>query len=174
MTLGFQQNNPTDLKKGTAWEGVIDSPNAFAAFSSMSYGIRAWLMDLHVKIARGLNTYEKYFAVFAPSSDNPGDYLSNILIQIGANSSDSIAIDKDSLVKLFKAVAHNEISPDDANITDDEINQGFSLFNDSVQGFVMDIVSTASTTAGSVWLPILGGILLLLCGSLYFIPKKQK
>lgn len=175
MTLGYSQNNPSNLIKGTPWEGVVDSDNDFAAFSSMPYGIRAWLMNLHAKIGEGYNTYRKYITVFAPPSQNDtATYLQHIE-NAGFNLDDSIALDTDSLKTFFKAQIKQEIAPDDLNVTDEDIDSGFSMFSDSIPGFVLGIIADASNAAGPAWLPIaIISFLLFLFLMYYFYQKKHK
>ena len=176
MSLGFDQNNPTNLTKGTAWEGLIPSENRFAAFSDMPYGIRAWLMNLHSKVIKGQNTYHDYIYVFAPPEDgnDTAVYLDNILAAGGWSANDHIDLSDVALQTLLRAQIKQEIGDDTNNVTDEDIKAGFDRFKTSVTGFVTDAVSTISVKTGKAFLPIVISFFVLILISIYFLFRKKR
>jgi len=168
MSLGLSQNNPGNLRVGNfTYDGEITSSNGFRAFSSMAYGIRAWIMNLHYQITvKGLNTYGAYLTAYAPVSDgNSADYPTNVCGS-DFNLTDTIATDPASLEKLFYDQATQEIGADEANsITDTDFQSGLTMFNTSVPGWVMD---TAEVLPSNYFLITVCVLFVLIIGYLAF------
>lgn len=75
---GIRNNNPLNIRKGSAWVGLADVQDdpAFCKFKTMQYGIRAAfkLMSNHITGFGGSrpprNTIAKLIRVWAPPSEN--------------------------------------------------------------------------------------------------------
>ena len=174
MSLGFKQNNPVNLKKGTSWDGVVASDNDFAAFSTMPFGIRAAIVNLYVHVLRGHNTYSSYISEFAPPSDNDtAAYLKHIE-DAGFVLSNPISFDRDDLELLLRAQMEQEIGPDDKQITQDQIDEGINFFKSSHSGVILDKIAPLAVKAGKYYLPILIGAIFLLLFFIRSIFKTKK
>lgn len=86
-TRGERNNNPGNLmfNQNINWQGQTGQDSGgYAVFDTPENGIRAMMIDLKNKIARGLNTLNLLIPVYAPPSDNPTQaYISNVAIWSG-------------------------------------------------------------------------------------------
>ncbi len=92
---GQKNRNPLNIKKGgkTDWQGTTGYDSyGHAIFSTVELGLRASLIDLKGKIARGVNTIQKIVNVWAEA--NTGAYAN----YVASNSK----IDKNAVIKFEK------------------------------------------------------------------------
>jgi len=87
--LADYNNNPGNLKppKGVKYEGQIGvDDRGFAIFENKSFGQRALVNDINIKINRGLDTPEKFIDRYAPAGEeNPEDARENYKIKLAAS-----------------------------------------------------------------------------------------
>lgn len=91
----IRNNNPFAIIQPVPdkWRGLKGSDNGFLIFESPVYGVRAGFINLvNGYLKKGLNTINKIFPVYAPSSDgnNPGAYAAAVSKFTGINSDDLI------------------------------------------------------------------------------------
>lgn len=86
--LADYNNNPGNLRppKGVKYEGQIGvDERGFAIFENKSFGQRALVNDINIKIDRGLDTPEKFIDRYAPASaENPEEARENYKIKLAA------------------------------------------------------------------------------------------
>ena len=86
--LADYNNNPGNLRppKGVKYEGQIGvDERGFAIFENKSFGQRALVNDINIKIDRGLDTPEKFIDRYAPASaENPEEGRENYKIKLAA------------------------------------------------------------------------------------------
>lgn len=86
--LADYNNNPGNLRppKGVKYEGQIGvDERGFAIFENKSFGQRALVNDINIKINRGLDTPEKFIDRYAPvSAENPEEGRENYKIKLAA------------------------------------------------------------------------------------------
>lgn len=86
--LADYNNNPGNLRppKGVKYEGQIGvDERGFAIFENKSFGQRALVNDINIKINRGLDTPEKFIDRYAPASaENPEEGRENYKIKLAA------------------------------------------------------------------------------------------
>ncbi len=94
-TRGERNNNPGNLmwNAGIAWQGQTGQDSGgYAIFDTPEDGLRAMMIDLKNKIARGLNTLATLIPVYAPPSDNPtATYISNVSAWSGIDPNQTLA-----------------------------------------------------------------------------------
>ena len=149
MSIGFSQNNPTNLKGNSeGWTGQLQSDNDFASFDTLEHGIRAWIVNLHYQsIVNGLGTYGEFLSSQTPIMDNnPSNYNSKV-VGNNFNLQDEIKTDPQSLWLLFQGVIKNEI-PEWSQISQSEFNTALSDFNDSLEGWVTGSIETIQGNTG--------------------------
>jgi hypothetical protein len=87
--LADYNNNPGNLKppKGVKYEGQIGvDDRGFAIFENKSFGQRALVNDINIKINRGLDTPEKFIDRYAPAGEeNSDDARENYKIKLAAS-----------------------------------------------------------------------------------------
>lgn len=87
--LADYNNNPGNLRppKGVKYEGQIGvDERGFAIFENKSFGQRALVNDINIKINRGLDTPEKFIDRYAPAGEeNPEDARENYKIKLAAS-----------------------------------------------------------------------------------------
>ena len=72
-TVAQWNNNPGNLRppKGVTYDGQVGvDDNGFAIFTEPSFGRKALIGDINIKLKRGLNTPNKFIDVYSPASDN--------------------------------------------------------------------------------------------------------
>ena len=86
--LADYNNNPGNLRppKGVKYEGQIGvDERGFAIFENKSFGQKALVNDINIKINRGLDTPEKFIDRYAPASaENPEEGRENYKIKLAA------------------------------------------------------------------------------------------
>lgn len=111
-TRGERNNNPGNIVKGPAWQGLaadqIDT--RFASFNDPSYGIRAMAVLLKNYSAQGYNTVRKIINRYAPSSENnTAAYISSVAYGIGKGADDVLNLNDPVLLqKLVTAIIRHE------------------------------------------------------------------
>lgn len=80
-TRGIRNNNPANLRRGSAWQGLVDKSlvpvllgtswdSAFCQFQNVQYGIRALIITLRTYVrTHGLHEISDIIRRFAPPSD---------------------------------------------------------------------------------------------------------
>lgn len=133
MSIGLRQNNPGNLRAGSfRYEGEVAPQNGFRTFSSMAYGIRAWLKNLmYQKNVRGLRTYRQYINAYAPPSENPTNYPGNV-VRDDFELDEEIKTDQYSLQTLFFNQAYAEIGNDADHISPADFAAGYNLYASGV------------------------------------------
>lgn len=172
MTIGYEQNNPGNLTKGgVVYDGEIASGNRFRAFSSLAYGIRAWIVNLmYKKNVRGINTYGAYLSAYAPVSDgNSPDYPAAV-VGNDFELNEIIKTDYNSVRTLFFNQVAQEIAPDDRMISDYDFNQAWALYTGSAAGMAYGLTNVLPGNYFMV------GLLVLVIASLvtlFIVANKQ-
>jgi hypothetical protein len=86
--LADYNNNPGNLRppKGVKYDGQIGvDERGFAIFENKSFGQRALINDINIKIDKGLNTPEKFIDRYAPAGgENPEEARENYKIKLAA------------------------------------------------------------------------------------------
>lgn len=85
---GIRNNNPGNIEKGDAWQGLAEDQSEderFAVFSEPVYGIRALAKTLLTYRNRyGIRTPEQIISRWAPSiENNTGAYVAHVASQAG-------------------------------------------------------------------------------------------
>ena len=143
--MSININNPGNIRplsKGL-WDGQASvSDKGFVIFKSMAYGIRASLKDLHSKITvDGLNTIRKIVTKYAPPTGTDGGndtqvYINTMCIKTGLKADAPIPISRAFLQGYLNAQYSIEDGSSSHLITQDDFDQAFALFNESVPGWV--------------------------------------
>jgi len=109
---GIRNNNPGNIEKGTAWNGMADAQpdERYITFKTPEYGIRA--------MARILRTYrEKYNLVavdqiinrWAPPHENPTvDYVDFVAGKVGVRPYDQLAFTDNQVADFIAAIIQFE------------------------------------------------------------------
>ena len=90
-TLAQWYNNPGNLRppKGVTYEGQVGvDERGFAIFEEPSFGRKALIGDINIKLKRGLNTPNKFIDVYTPAmgdNDEKGraNYKNNLASSVG-------------------------------------------------------------------------------------------
>ncbi len=110
---GIRNNNPGNIRKGEAWQGLAteQTDEAFCVFRSAEYGIRALVKVLLTYEKKyGLNTVRKIISRYAPESENDtGAYVSSVAGQLGVSPDEVIEVENRAvMLVLIKAVIRHE------------------------------------------------------------------
>lgn len=141
MPGGLADNNPCNLRVAKViWTGQIPSTDGFSNFSSLAYGIRAWIVNLRHQVnVNGLGTYQQYLSAYAPSSENSPTYPADVCGS-DFNPTDQIALDPTSLQTLFFNQMAHEISADDAaTVQPSDFQAALDLFTNSPTGVIYGV-----------------------------------
>ena len=140
ITSGYQNNNPGNLRAGPiSFVGEISPVNGFRAFSSLTYGIRAWIRNLYTQVTiRGNSTYQDYLTAYAPQSDNNDANYPALVCGTDFNLTDPIALDDSSIQTLFFDQIAQEIAPDNTLISPSDFAAGLQSFKASAPGVVLE------------------------------------
>ena len=118
-TLGYRNNNPGNLVKGSKpflGEVFPGTDKRFRQFQTMDYGYRAAMKVLVNFISSGYNTIEKIITRWAPPvENNTKAYINSVAIQTGIQPNFVITIDQaDYIKKIMAAISRHEngIEPD--------------------------------------------------------------
>lgn len=112
-TRGERNNNPGNIRKGPAWQGLAEDQSrdsAFAVFSAPEYGIRALGKLLQNYQSQGLNTVRSIINKYAPSSENDtGAYVNAVASQVGVGANDAVDLhDTATLTSMVNAIIKHE------------------------------------------------------------------
>lgn len=85
---GIKNNNPLNIRHSSSvkWQGEIVDANTkdgdFAKFSSLDYGIRAAIVNLHTYVTKdGINTIHSIINKWAPPTENDDASYENIVMK---------------------------------------------------------------------------------------------
>lgn len=148
LPLGLRNNNPGNLRTGSAWKGMIGSNAGFVVFSNLGYGLRALAIDLDTKIERGLNTIQKIISVYAPPvENNTAQYISLVVQQTGINQNAILSADATTIAKLMRAIVNVEIGMQYSSyVTNQDIAEGIQMAADRITPGDVAIVGTGVGT----------------------------
>lgn len=132
-TLGFQQNNPGNIKRGEPWAGLSPyQPNTtYATFIAPEFGIRviAYLMNKYAS-ENGLRTVRGLISKYAPKHENPTDtYIANVAKAIGVLPDISFDVNA-RMHQLVKAIIAQEIGYGTVPYDDRVIDEGIAMARD--------------------------------------------
>lgn len=110
---GIRNNNPGNIRKGEAWQGLAaeQTDEAFCVFRSAEYGIRALVKVLLTYEKKyGLNTVRKIISRYAPESENDtGAYVASVSGQLGVSPDEVIELgNRAVMLVLIKAIIRHE------------------------------------------------------------------
>jgi len=165
-SIGFTDNNPGNIRTGTfTYTGEIPSSNAFRNFSSMAYGIRAWIKNLMFqKNVRGRSTYYDYLHAYAPPSDGNSTLYPARVVGTDFGLYDDIATDYESVKTLFYNQARNEINAAEADsIPESTFMEAWQLYQGGTDATIYTITNSMPGNTAAV------GILVLFITGLLFI-----
>lgn len=112
LTRGERLNNPVNIEKGEAWQGLADAQpdNRFAAFISPEYGIRAFIKILRTyKDKYGLNTLSGIINRYAPATENAtANYIAFVSNRTGINPNVAFPFEPNTLFKIASAFINME------------------------------------------------------------------
>jgi len=166
MTTGYSLNNPTNIERGSfTYTGEIPNSGRFRAFSSMAYGIRAWIKNLMFqKNVRGRKTYFDYLSTFAPVGDGNSPLYPSRVVGADFGLYDDIRTDYDSVKTLFYNQARNEINAAEADsIPESTFAEAWQLYQGGTDATIYTITNSMPGNTAAV------GILVLFITGLLFI-----
>ncbi len=112
MTRGERNNNPGNIDKGPAWQGLAPTQpdSRFATFINAEYGIRALGKLLQTYESQGFNTIRKIISKYAPGSENDTDsYIAAVSKKTGIGPDVVISARNESvLLPLVDAIILHE------------------------------------------------------------------
>lgn len=125
-TRGERNNNPGNIRKGPAWQGLAadqSSDTAFAVFTTPEYGIRALGKLLQNYQSQGFNTVRAIINKYAPSTENnTGAYINAVASALHVSPDAPIDLhDPSTLTSLVNAIIQHENGRNvfaDSGITD--------------------------------------------------------
>lgn len=131
--LGLRNNNPGNLRYTASinWLGQTGSNKGFSTFKNISYGIRAWGMDLKHDIGKGANTIEKLIYQYAPPSENNTEsYINNVVRISGIGRKQILPANTTTLLRLARGFFSVELGESYAKqLTDRDILDGLKLIS---------------------------------------------
>ncbi len=112
-TRGERNNNPGNIRKGPAWQGLAADQSgdmAFAVFTTPEYGIRALGKLLQNYQSQGFNTVRAVINKYAPSNENnTGAYINAVASALHVAPDSPIDLnDPATLVALTNAIIQHE------------------------------------------------------------------
>lgn len=114
LPRGLRNNNPGNIRHGSAWQGLCDEQNdgSFCQFKTPEYGIRAMtkiLRDTYYH-KRGLNTVNEIIDRWAPPTENDTRaYQAAVAGALGVEVDWPIDLDKPmTLLGLLGAIIRHE------------------------------------------------------------------
>ena len=113
MTRGERNNNPGNIEKGSAWQGLAETQtdSRFAQFVSPEYGIRA-LAKVLLTYYRNyqLNTVRAIISRWAPTNENDtNSYINTVSRSMGVGPDQRLWLENENtLLKLASAIIHHE------------------------------------------------------------------
>lgn len=107
---GIRNNNPGNIERGAAWQGLAADQSGdarFAVFSAPEWGIRAMARIIRQYQARGLRTVRQIINTWAPPSENDtGAYVDAVARQLGVTP--DYIVNEAALPDLLAAIIHHE------------------------------------------------------------------
>ena len=109
---GIRNNNPGNVRLGTAWEGLVDQINgvadpAFCQFIDAEHGIRAINHILNSYAARGVVALHDIISTWAPASENDTEaYIAAVASSMGV--APTATITPDLRAQLIAAITMHE------------------------------------------------------------------
>lgn len=126
---GIKNNNPGNIRKGQAWQGLAESQTdgSFDQFVSPEYGIRAIEKIMLSYQKRGLDTVQEIITAWAPSVENDTDaYVKAVSDHMGVDKNHKIDVtDLATAELLIEAIITHENGSQP--YSKDIINKGISL-----------------------------------------------
>ena len=124
---GIRNDNPGNIRLGTAWEGMsaMQTDPYFVQFISPEYGIRAIAKIMLTYAEDGIDTVSGIINRWAPPSENDtGAYVEAVAEQCSVTP--NMAIDVKSIMPaLVKAIIYHENG--EQPYTDEQINAGIAM-----------------------------------------------
>jgi hypothetical protein len=128
----FRNNNPGNIVKGAAWQGLVPGPpgDRFCTFDTPEDGFRALVKLLHNYIVIYQDdTVEQIVNKFAPPvENNTAAYIADVAQRCGVNPDTKLGAPSAALLfKLAKAIAHHETGSWEPYWTDAQLTKGMAL-----------------------------------------------
>jgi hypothetical protein len=146
LSLAIRNNNPGNIRPGQNFDGEVGENGGFSVFSDMSYGIRAWLICYHSYLVKdGVTTITEYIDRYAPPSDNNpnnANYVAAICKGTGLSPNDAPPRDQATVTQFFIAQVNFESADEESDISADDIQAGFDLYNASHAAFFLPLSKT--------------------------------
>jgi hypothetical protein len=162
LPRGIRNNNPGNIRSGSAWQGATGADSAgFVIFKDSCWGIRALATDLTNKIKRGLTTIRQIITVYAPPSENnTAAYVAAVSGSTGLGADDPLTGDQQTIHDLIRAIMDHE-NGDSSMISDADIDQGISLMGIQLAQLPADAAAAIADNPSSSIL-VIGGVVVLL------------
>lgn len=127
---GIRNNNPGNIEKGEAWQGLSKDQSSdprFCVFDAPEYGIRAIEKILISYENRGINTITKIIETWAPSVENNTQaYIDAVAASSNISPTEIIDIKDPKIANpIIKAIILHENGEEP--YSDDIINKGLEL-----------------------------------------------
>ncbi|MDA0764149.1 MAG: structural protein [Proteobacteria bacterium] len=126
LPRGIRNNNPGNIKLGTAWDGLLDEQNddVFCQFKDPVWGIRALMrILLTYKFNHKIETIEKIINRWAPPSENDtNNYIKYVCASTSKKKDEKLANTIEDYLPLVKAIIRMENS--DQPYEDDVLVEG--------------------------------------------------
>ena len=122
LPRGIRNNNPGNIKLGTAWDGLSDEQNddVFCQFKEPVWGIRALMRILLVyRFNYKIRTIEDIIGRFAPPSENDTEAYINYVCRVSDRLPDEILDNSiEHYLPIVKAIIkmENGIQPYDDDV----------------------------------------------------------
>ncbi len=128
-TRGLRNNNPGNIRKGDAWQGMAaDQPDPdFVTFVSIEWGIRALAEVMQTYYySHNLRTVRQIITRYAPPGDsnNTDAYVTDVADRLGVGPSDQINV-MARLPDLIHAITHHENGMDP--LSDAQVLKGIQM-----------------------------------------------
>jgi hypothetical protein len=182
LNRGLRNNNVgniTTLPNDT-WEGQIGTDGKFVIFKDIAWGVRAWATNYYSQITKhGVSTLREYISGYAPASDQnaPDSYTQSVADYAGVDPDGSIPQDTETVKKILRGqIIVENGSEQAALVTDDDINEGFTLLSSKVSAFFKSIGIIASDYANRYPTQstlIIAFTSLAIAGYIYILVKKK-
>ena len=111
--LGIRNNNPGNIERGIAWEGIADVQlhDRYITFEAPEYGIRAMARILRTyREKHGLVTVNQIIHRWAPPSDNnpTANYVDFVAGKLGVSATSRLHFDDNQVLTLVAAIIQFE------------------------------------------------------------------
>ena len=112
LPRGIRNNNPGNIEKGTAWNGMasIQSDARYITFKSPEYGIRAMARILRTyREKHGLVAIDQIINRWAPPSENPTlEYVEFVSNSVGVLPFQQLEFTDDQVASIIAAIIQFE------------------------------------------------------------------